>query len=532
MKKYLPLILFFLTNSLGAQERYLNPVFTDLNVTSAIYGRNFTIIEVHSLGHTIETGKAGQPLAADIYTPKGDTESKRPLVIYFHTGNFLPFPQNISASGSRKDSTCVDIVKKFARMGYVAASVDYRLGWNPIGPSQEVRANTLVNAIYRGVQDARTAIRYFKANADLYGVDTNRIMIYGQGTGGYITMATASLDSYTEVLTTTAGTGKFIGSNALPYVNEKITLPGGEVLYINGDIEGKVYGFVPPNADGTINPGPPPTGDTLCFPNHVNHSSKFAMAINMGGALADISWLDVNTVPMVCIQTPYDPFDPYNDDLLSLPIGPGLGILPVVRFQGSLAVQVRMDVLGINDPFLALDPAKDPIGQAIKGKAGGHVNLFPVVGSYLPLENSPWDFWDPATNPNHAYAIQTNPDMTAEKGRRFIDSILMFLAPRACIGLDLPCKASVVSSTVELSDDDVTLNFAPNPTSDKVRIQVRKETPMKHIYVMDMTGRTVLQHANVNATVFEVNRNNLNDGLYIVRIEFEKGVLVKKLIFE
>ncbi|MBK8700142.1 MAG: carboxylesterase family protein [Saprospiraceae bacterium] len=530
MKKFLPLILFFLAFNITAQERYLNQVFSGVDVTTAIYGRNFTVIAVPSLGHTIETGKVGQPLAADIYTPKGDTETKRPLVIYFHTGNFLPFPQNTGASGTRKDSTCVDIVTKFAKMGYVAASVDYRLGWNPIAPTQEGRVNTLINAAYRGVQDARTAIRYFKANADLYGVDTNRIMIFGQGTGGYITLATASLDKYSEVLTTTAGAGKFIGSNGLPYVIERVPLPGGGVLYINGDIEGKVYGFVPPNADGTINPGPPPTGDTLCFPNHVNHSSDFAMAINMGGALGDISWLDANTVPIVCIQAPYDPFAPYDDAVLNVPI-PG-GQLPVVRVQGSLAVQVRMDELGVNDPFLALDPVKDPIGQAIKGKSGGHINLFPVVGSVIPLDSSPWDFWDPASNPNHANAIKTNPDMTAEKGRRFIDSILTFVAPRACIGLDLPCKASVVSSTVDLNDDDVALNLAPNPAYDKVRIQVSKETPLKNVFVTDITGRTVQQYLNVNSSAFEINRGSLNHGIYMVRMEFDKGNLVKKLIFE
>ncbi len=66
-------------------------------------------------------------------------------------------------------------------------------------------------------------------------------MIFGQGTGGYITLATASLDKYSEVLTTTSGVGKFVGSNGLPYVIERVPLPGGGVLYINGDIEGKVF---------------------------------------------------------------------------------------------------------------------------------------------------------------------------------------------------------------------------------------------------------------------------------------------------
>ena len=115
-------------------------------------------------------------------------------------------------------------------------------------------------------------------------------MIFGQGTGGYITLATASLDKYSEVLTTTSGVGKFVGSNGLPYVIEKVPLPGGGVLYINGDIEGKVWVLFH-QMQTAIQSGPPPTGDTLCFPNHESHS-KFALAVNMGGALGDISWLD------------------------------------------------------------------------------------------------------------------------------------------------------------------------------------------------------------------------------------------------
>ena len=529
MKRLLPILLSFLVTGVFAQERYLGQVFSDVNVQTVLYGKNYTVIGVPSLGHTVETARVGQPLAADVYSPKGDTETKRPLVIYFHTGNFLPFPQNTSASGTRKDSVCVDIARKFAKMGYVAASVDYRLGWNPIAPTQEGRVNTLINAAYRGVQDARTAIRYFKANAETFGIDSNKIMIFGQGTGGYITLATASLDKYNEVLTTTSGIGKFIGSNGLPYVIEKVPLPGGGVLYINGDIEGKVLGIVPPNADGTFNAGPPPTGDTLCFPNHVNHSSEFALAVNMGGALGDISWLDSKTAPIISIQAPYDPFAPYDDAVLNVPI-PG-GQLPVVRVQGSLAVQRIMDELGINDPFEALDPAKDPIGQAIKEKAGGHINLFPIVGSNI-LDSSPWDFWDPATNPNHATSIQTNPDMTAEKGRRFIDSILVFVAPRACIAMDLPCKASVTSSTKDLTDADVNLVLAPNPAYDKVRVEVSRETPIVSATVTDINGRLVATYKNVNHNVLEVQRNNLNTGIYIINMTFEKGSLSKKVMFQ
>jgi acetyl esterase/lipase len=169
MKKFNMLVVLaslVLASSVNAQ-RYLKPMF-DVNPSKTIaYGKNYTVLAVPSLGKTVP-----QPLAADVYTPKGDVETKRPLVIYFHTGSFLPTPQNGSPSGSRTDSTAVNICKRFAAMGYVAVSADYRLGWNPTATTQEARANTLINAAYRGVQDGRTAIRYFKENAATFGVDT------------------------------------------------------------------------------------------------------------------------------------------------------------------------------------------------------------------------------------------------------------------------------------------------------------------------------------------------------------------------
>ena len=48
-----------------------------------------------------------------------------------------------------------------------------------------------------------------------------------------------------------------------------------------------------------------------------------------------------------------------------------------------------MDELGINDPFEALDPAKDPIGQAIKEKQEATSTCSYWIGSNI-LDSSPW----------------------------------------------------------------------------------------------------------------------------------------------
>ena len=68
----------------------------------------------------------------DIYQPPAsDTETSRPTFIYIHTGNFLPPLYNGGITGDKIDSSAVNVCKQMAKRGYVAVSINYRLGWNP-----------------------------------------------------------------------------------------------------------------------------------------------------------------------------------------------------------------------------------------------------------------------------------------------------------------------------------------------------------------------------------------------------------------
>lgn len=275
MKRIFTILLFLsvilVTNYAGAQDkRYFDEVFDKVNVTTHTYGVNATILYLQ----VFRKAPIPQALNMDVYTPEGDSETNRPLVLYFHTGIFLPFPQNGSVSGTKSDSTAVDICTKLAKRGYVVASVDYRLGWAPTSTDKTTRVFTLINAVYRGVQDARTCIRYFKkdVNEDGNNFGINKIVIWGQGTGGYIALNAGCLDDYLKI--PTASNGKFvtvIGGNTVPMV----------IPSVNGDIYGTNVGVVPAGYPGF------PVGDTLCYPNHVGYDSDFALSVNMGGAVAN-----------------------------------------------------------------------------------------------------------------------------------------------------------------------------------------------------------------------------------------------------
>ena len=94
MKKQRLLLFVFIllaSFSLNAQ-RYLTAQFTTVSKTTAIYGDNFTVLSLSTaIGHSARASVFPvPPMAADIYQATGDTVSKRPLMIFVPTGNFLP----------------------------------------------------------------------------------------------------------------------------------------------------------------------------------------------------------------------------------------------------------------------------------------------------------------------------------------------------------------------------------------------------------------------------------------------------------
>lgn len=111
-------------------------------------------------------------LNLDLYFPKGDTLTRRPLVVLAHGGAFY--------YGSKDDKAITRWCRHLASMGYVAASIDYRLGFLPSRVS-------IGRAGYRAVQDAHAAMRFLVAHQEDYGIDTS-MMFVGGTSAGAITM--------------------------------------------------------------------------------------------------------------------------------------------------------------------------------------------------------------------------------------------------------------------------------------------------------------------------------------------------------
>ena len=114
-------------------------------------------------------------LGMDIYLPEGDDSPKRPLLLMMHGGSFF-----IGNKGEKGQSGWC---RYFASLGYVAASIDYRLGFHPV--KSEVR-----KAEQRALEDAEAALKYLLGRVDLR-IDRDRIFAAGTSAGAITALSLA-----------------------------------------------------------------------------------------------------------------------------------------------------------------------------------------------------------------------------------------------------------------------------------------------------------------------------------------------------
>ncbi len=547
--KNLNLLLFhcFLAFQLFAQNRYVEEVFAEVNVTpDIVYGANSTFF---TYPFTAEFESID--LKMDVYEPIGDTFQERPLVLVLHDGSFLPPVTNGRIIGTKNDSSVVEICTQLARRGFTAAAITYRLGWNPLAASQIELAGGLIQAIYRGVQDGRTAIRFFRKNYEEenneFHIDPNRITVWGNGTGALLALNMVALSHINDIVLTTNSPGKFIfdadgnGTPETPMVLEDI----------HGDIEGKNLTIAPYDFWGYEE------GDTSNYENHPNYSSDFHLSVNVGGAVADIGWLDDNNIPIISIQSIFDFDYPYGDQLLV--VHPGT---PIFAMQGSEIIGALQENLGNNQAWKDGIIEGEPYTQQAMLHAGiaGHPyyeGVYAIVNpsnSYDYDEGVVIDWWDPnAPSPIegpgmglswdeipypgvpdlsfHDAGLFRNENMSAEKARTNIDTIMNYFAPRACITLGLQCHGDVFPTAINEQTSGKTIQLFPNPTNGLLTINAENEI-MHAIQLFDLTGKLIKTYTSINSNQLEINLSELPKGFYMANIQLGSEYVFKRIILD
>jgi acetyl esterase/lipase len=160
----LPLVLALLAGAPpveGEGHRYQDEVFDSVLVTSDI-----------AYGQAIDEYGEMETLLLDLYEPEGDTEMERPAFVWIHGGGFT--------GGDKADSLHVEIATRFAKRGYAATSINYRLRE---GDYFEPDDPDLPQVVAEAQHDAQAAVRWLRANAAAYRIDPDRIAVGGTSAG-------------------------------------------------------------------------------------------------------------------------------------------------------------------------------------------------------------------------------------------------------------------------------------------------------------------------------------------------------------
>lgn len=222
-----------------------------------------------------------------VYTPVGDTATKRPLIIFAPKGSFL--------SEDKDEWVMVQLCNYFAKRGFVCAAIDYRVGIDYLAAMANPPLEFTKNVI-RAVHDYKAAIRYFRKDAattNLYKIDTSMIIAGGSSAGAITALHVAFLNKISEF-------PSYIDTAGL------------------GGLEG--------------------------LSGNLGYSSKVKYVINLCGALADSSWLESGDIPIISMHGNLDTEVPYGKAMISM----GINIMVV---NGSAPIHQRALHVGVTNPF-------------------------------------------------------------------------------------------------------------------------------------------------------------------------------------
>lgn len=228
------------------------------------------IIGLPDLTYSIIPGY--RQLKLDLYLPPGARTGTRPMVVYVAGGGWAADrPRN---AGAIEDFPGVFV--RLAQKGYVVASIRYRLSSEAKFPAAE--------------HDTKTALRWLRANAAKYGIDKNRVVLWGSSAGGQLAgLAAVSCGEAKLAPPQPAGNG------ATKVPDESDCVSGAVIWY-------GIFDFAqmgpPPGAANAANR--PPGADATflgCRPSEECAARHNASAVN---------FIDANDPPMLLIHGSVD----------------------------------------------------------------------------------------------------------------------------------------------------------------------------------------------------------------------------------
>lgn len=303
-KKDIRLGLLHTPEFLRYPDRYAEPVFEDiLEVSDVTYGfakgywvsfetKGESYWKILERGMASSVRKREHNLDMDIYSPLDDTLKKRPIIVFIHGGGFY--------IGDKATTSFVEWCRYFASLGYLTASINYRIGFKPMNYSVE-------RAGYRAVQDAHAAIRYLVQHQEILAIDTSLIFVAGSSAGGITSLNLAFMRNH----------------------NRPRSSFGNIMLEDLLDIE----------SSGNLH----------------NHNFSIKAAVNMWGALNDLDMLENSKTSVLSVHGTDDKVVPYGYDFPFKDVQGGISKIVFSKIYGSLPIHQRLRVLGVREKLITLE---------------------------------------------------------------------------------------------------------------------------------------------------------------------------------
>ncbi len=138
-------------------------------------------------GSAVNVDGVDVTLTLDIYTPRGDPSTKRPVFVFAH-GGFFAFGDKSEGAGWGN---------RLAQRGYVVVSINYRLSSTlvvaPVDSDRELQE------INDARDDMQTAVRWVRVNSTSLRIDPDRIAVGGTSAGAVTALGVAVNNDDPEV---------------------------------------------------------------------------------------------------------------------------------------------------------------------------------------------------------------------------------------------------------------------------------------------------------------------------------------------
>ena len=452
-------LLSIVALGLCAQDCYTTPNFEVWVEKDVPYGQAVTYCGLN------------QNLLMDIYRPIGDDNPSRPAIVLLHGGAFL--------EGDKGTYDMVETARSFASRGYLAVSINYRLGFHKsvfyaneatncalfgalagVSNPQCLYAydKEIMRSLYRGMQDARGAIRFVKTQLD--SVDVGHVFVGGGSAGGFIALAVGYMSEDEAPEEAGAQAAVFGG---IPFAYWGCHANGAQC-----SLERPALGA----AQGTLNLG--------------GHDASVRGVLNIFGGLLDLSWIDEGEPPLYAYHQ--------NNDLVS--------------------------PCNIGKPFAALLP------QCALNNCASIPNTWPesfgscAIQGYLDtLAGAPaYEVWIdecplPAFPCNYSCHEVDIPTIN-----QIVDNTSLFWSSLICpVGTEEPDPGQ---------PDDIRL--LPNPARAELQLFIPNDHNLWEVELFNLAGQRVLRTRMGSGETLDVS--GLRAGFYLVKLEHGGYSVVKKVV--